>query len=173
MSHHHPGHDSKPCELLVRHAALLPARGRALDLACGMAGNATLLAEHGLQTTAADHDAEVIANATARIRETGVDVALRRGDAACHLEPAGYDVIVVSRFLDRGLAPAIERALKPGGLLYYQTFSVDVIPGHGPRNRNYLLKRNELLRLFPGLIVLAYHEPLTPGQVGLVARRQA
>lgn len=170
---HHPGHDPEPCELLVHHADLLPASGCALDLACGMAGNAILLAEHGLQTTATDYDAEVIADAKARIRELGLNVDLRQEDATCHLEPAGYDVIVISRFLDRGLALAIERALKPGGLLYYQTFSIDVTSGHGPRNRNYLLRRNELLRLFPGLIILVYHEPLTPGQVGLVARRQA
>jgi hypothetical protein len=33
-----------------------------------------------------------------------------------------YDVIVVSYFLYRPLLPPISQALKPGGLLFYQTF---------------------------------------------------
>lgn len=34
----------------------------------------------------------------------------------------GFDVIVVSRFLDRTLGDAIIEVLKPDGLLFYQTF---------------------------------------------------
>ena len=167
----HDGRGPGPCELLVRYVNLLPTHGRALDLACGLAGNALLLAGHGLQTTAVDDNAEVLARAAQHVRNTGLGIELRQQDAALPLRPARYDVITVSRFLERGLAPAIERALKPGGLLCYQTFSVDVTPGRGPGNRDYLLKRNELLRLFPSLVVLAYHEALIPGQAGLVAYR--
>jgi tellurite methyltransferase len=36
-----------------------------------------------------------------------------------------FDVIVVSRFLDRTLSDAIIDALKPDGLLFYQTFTRD------------------------------------------------
>ncbi len=35
--------------------------------------------------------------------------------------PESFDVIVVSHLLDRTLAPALVAALRPGGLLYYQT----------------------------------------------------
>jgi len=65
-------------------------------------------------------------------------------------------VIVVSRFLDRGLCPALAHALKPGGLLFYQTYTID--SSEGPGNPAYRLQRNELLRLFPDLQVIFYRE---------------
>ena len=44
-------------------------------------------------------------------------------------EPGSFDVIVVSRFLDRSLAPALMAALRPGGLLYYQTYTRAIAAG--------------------------------------------
>ena len=42
---------------------------------------------------------------------------------ATDLGEAAYDVIVVFRYLHRPLFPALERALAPGGLLVYETFT--------------------------------------------------
>ncbi len=164
-----------PCELLTRHAGLLPEHGHALDLACGLGGNALLLCRHGLQTTAVDDSTEVIRQARQRMAQTGLSVEWIRADAATVLQANRYAVITVSRFLDRGLARAIERALRMGGLLYYQTFTVAVPAGRGPKNRNYLLQRNELPGMFPGLSVVAYQEAMQrdPYQAGLVACRVA
>ena len=67
--------------------------------------------------------------------------------------PASFDVIVVSRFLDRQLCPAIAAALKPDGVLFYQTFV------YGLSNPDFMLAQNELLSLFCQLQVLEYHEP--------------
>lgn len=69
-----------------------------------------------------------------------------------------YDVVVVSRFLDRNLKDAIIGALKPGGLLFYQTFDRDKVGGAGPNNPDYLLSNNELLRMFSLLQVVFYRE---------------
>ena len=41
-------------EVLARHQHLLPESGRALDLACGLGGNALFLANCGLQVDAWD-----------------------------------------------------------------------------------------------------------------------
>ncbi|WP_240905903.1 hypothetical protein [Thiorhodococcus mannitoliphagus] len=49
-------------------------------------------------------------------------------------------------------------ALRPGGLLLYQTFSREAVTDRGPSNPDYRLAPNELLRLFPGLIVRAYRD---------------
>jgi SAM-dependent methyltransferase len=80
---------------------------------------------------------------------------------------ASFDCILVAHFLDRGLAPAIAEALRPGGLLFYQTFSRDGVGGHGPSNPAYRLGTNELLRLFPGLTLRFYREE---GRVGDLTR---
>lgn len=81
--------------------------------------------------------------------------------------PDSFDVIVVSRFLERALCPAIAAALRPGGLLFYQTFVRDDVGAHGPANPAYRLERNELLRLFPQLTLRLYREE---GRVGDVTR---
>jgi hypothetical protein len=62
-------------------------------------------------------------------------------------------------YLERKLFPTLLKALKPGGLLIYKTYTVDQLrfPG-GPRHPLHLLKHNELLRAFRGLRVLHYRE---------------
>ena len=95
--------------------------------------------------------------------------------------PASQDVIAVSYFLHRPLFKHLVAALRPGGLLYYQTFSVDrPESAPGPRNPDFLLRRNELLQAFSSLDVLAFHDEgqLGDGSKGLrgesaiVARKQ-
>jgi tellurite methyltransferase len=65
-------------------------------------------------------------------------------------------MILVAHFLDRDLAPSIAAALRPGGLLFYQTFSRESRGSHGPTNPAYRLARNELITLFPDLTIRAY-----------------
>jgi len=48
------GDSPAAARVLVDFEHLLPATGRALDLACGSGGNALLLAQHGLKTWAWD-----------------------------------------------------------------------------------------------------------------------
>jgi hypothetical protein len=72
--------------------------------------------------------------------------------------PSRFDLIVVTHFLDRSLAPAIAAALRPGGLLYYQTFNREPVSARGPSNPAYRLAPNELLDLFRGLVVRVYRD---------------
>ncbi|MEE9304079.1 MAG: class I SAM-dependent methyltransferase, partial [Thiotrichaceae bacterium] len=46
--------EALPCSLLSEYGYFLPKQGLALDLACGMAGNAFYLADKGLQVHAVD-----------------------------------------------------------------------------------------------------------------------
>ncbi len=69
-----------------------------------------------------------------------------------------YDVITVSYFLERALAPALMAALRPGGLLFYQTFGPERIDDRGPRNPVYRLDVGELLRLSADLTPCLYRE---------------
>ena len=147
---------------------LLPAQGTALDLACGTGGNALLLAEQGLLTHAWDISNIAIEQLNGLALRRGLAVHTRICDVLQHPpEPNQYDVIVVSRFLERLLVPAIVDALKPSGLVFYQTFIEGKAADIGPGNPTYLLAENELLRLFSGLRILAYREE---GNVGDLRR---
>jgi hypothetical protein len=67
----------------------------------------------------------------------------------------------VFRYLHRPLAGELERVLRPGGLLLYETFTIhhkDV--AQHPSNPAFLLEPGELVRLFPGLEVLRAEEAL-------------
>ena len=80
----------------------------------------------------------------------------------------GYESTVVSRFLERRLAPALIKALTPEGLLFYQTFTrVTAGAVWGPTNPAYRLAPQELLSLFQPLYVLVYREE---GRVGDTTR---
>ena len=150
---------TEPAEVLTEYAYLLPDRGRALDLACGRGANALFLARRGLDTTAWDISTVAIGALSDAARRTGLPVLAARRDVVDQPPPPrSFDVIVVSRFLDRGLIPALPAALRPRGVIFYQTFLKDTAGLGGPRNPAYRLDRNELVRLFASLHVLAYHE---------------
>lgn len=155
-------HELIPAQVLVDYQHLLPETGQVLDLACGLGANALFLGNRELQVSAWDissvaiHKLQQNAAFQGRVIETQVrDVVLDPPEAG------SFNVIVVSRFLERGLFPALIAALKPGGLLFYQTFLEPGQVGNGgpgPNNPDYLLAANELLHLCRGMHVMAYRE---------------
>ncbi len=149
-------------EVLVENAHMLPSQGSALDLACGLGGSALFLAERGLKTWAWDLSAVAVEALRGRARGLPLEAEVR--DVTVRPPEAGrFDVICVGHFLDRELCPTIAAALKPGGLLFYQTFSRDRVDDSGPGNPVYRLGTNELLELFPQLIARFYRDE---GSVG-------
>ncbi len=158
-------------QVLREHVHLLPAAGDALDVACGLGGNAMLLAQRGLRVSAWDLSPVAIE----RLAQSGV--------AGVHAEvrdliadpPAAqsYDVVVVSYFLDRGLFPRLIDALRPGGLLFYQTFIRDKVDDKGPGNPDFLLASNELLQLAGDLQILVYREEGSVGDTAQGFRNEA
>ncbi len=159
-----------PAAVLSRGERWLPKGENltALDLACGRAANAQWLVARNFSVSAWDISETVVAEINSRQSASLIDATVR--DVVEKPPSASsFDVIVVSKFLDRGLCGAIQAALKPGGVLFYQTFT------HGLSNPDFLLCANELLSLFKGLHILEYHEP-EPDSDGkadarLIARR--
>jgi len=153
------GQSVTPCRVLSDHAGLLPHAGTALDLACGRGGNALLLAKQGLSTSAWDISEVAIDDLQERAQAAGLNIGCRVADVSAEPPaPASFDVIVVSYFLERGQASALVQALRPKGLLYFQTFIGEQRDGHGPANPEFRLKSNELLNLFSSLKVIYYDE---------------
>jgi len=75
------------------------------------------------------------------------------------------DVLVVSFFLDRGLCSTLIDSLRPGGLVFYQTYCQDKVSEQGPNNPKFLLADNELLALFSSMSLRVYREESLLGDV--------
>jgi SAM-dependent methyltransferase len=151
--------------VLAAHQSLLPKKGCGLDLACGLGGNALLLAEQGLETYALDISSVALNKLQQQARQRNLIVHCQQQDVEnIPLAKNKFDVIVVSRFLNRDLSCEIINALKLKGLLFYQTFTQAKINKTPPNNPNYLLAENELLRLFSPLKIRYYQEYALVGE---------
>jgi SAM-dependent methyltransferase len=151
----------QPTHWLVQHADLLPAHGTALDVACGSGRHALWLGARGLVTTAIDRDAAAVDAVHAAARSDDLPVTARvvdleTGDVS--LGEAVYDVIVVVHYLHRPLFPALIRALRPGGVLIYETFTRAQAARGKPTNPAFLLESGELPRLLAPLAILSERE---------------
>lgn len=157
----------EPARVLTEFMHLLPRAGDALDAACGFGGNALALAEHDLSVSAWDLSPVAIQRLKheAARRGLAIDTAVR-DIVAAPPAPQSFDLVCVTHFLDRGLEPALSAALRPGGLLLYQTFTREAVTDRGPSNPEFRLAPNELLRLFPDLIVRAYRDEGRTGDLG-------
>ena len=162
---------TEPVPFLVEHLDALPA-GRALVLAAGEGRNAVYLAQQGFTVDGVDISPVGLAKAARLAAERGVQIRT----ITANLETwdpgtARYDVVTNFYYLQRDLTQRIIRALKPGGVVVYQTFTVEQLelPGAHVKRRDYLLERGELSRRFASLEVLHYGE--VEGVASLVARK--
>jgi len=161
-------------QVLIENDFLLPVTGTALDLACGLGANAIFLAELGLAVTAWDISSVAIDKLTAYAVQQGLNINARQKKITAEsFTGCCFDVIVVSRFLDRSLSDAIIGALKPDGLLFYQTFTREKTSRKPPNNPDYLLAENELLALFSPLRVIFYRENALIGEQRRGLRNEA
>ncbi len=167
---------TEPAGFLADNVELLPAKGRALDVAAGEGRNAVFLARHGLEVEAVD------------ISEVGLEKAQRLADAAgvtirtivADLEDYSipkqrYDVVVVINYLERDLIDDLKSALRPGGLVIYETYTVaqlDIPDAHHLR-REYLLEPGELRTMFEEFEILEYTETADDHEAvaSLIARK--
>lgn len=168
-----------PAEWLVEHRSLLGGGGRALDVACGDGRDALYLARLGFDVDAVDVSDVTVDALRAAAADRAPAVHPRVVDLEREPLPEDeYDVVVNFSYLQRDLFGALERALRPGGWLLFETFGRAHVDELGKRiNPAYVLDDNELLHAFPGLRVLHYREGVAErvggprGVASLVARR--
>lgn len=156
------GQERGPAAFLVEQRRLLPPSGRALDVAMGAGRNALYLASLGYEVMGID----VSGVAVARCRKEAVRLGLRIEAIQADLELYeiaidAYDIVTNFYYLQRELAPRLTAALRPGGVLVFESFTTEQRQfGWGPQQEEFLLQPGELRSLFPELEVLAYHEGL-------------
>lgn len=153
-----------PPDALRGRLDLLPARGRALDLACGRGAVAVWLALHGLDVDAVDVSPVALDAGSALAAANEVEVRWHLADLDDGLPAGSWDVIVCQRFRDPALYPALAAALSPGGLLV-----LTVLSEVGDEGGRFRAVPGELLTAFAGLDVLHHEEG--DGEATLLARR--
>ncbi len=155
-----------PARVLRENIHLLAVPGRALDLACGLAGNAIFLEKQGFQVDAIDSSSLLIQKLKQYINRNQLNINPILQDIETQpLLSSHYDVIVVSYFLSREIFPNIIDALTPGGLLVYQTWSQERVSDKGPKRQAFRLAKGELLTLCKNLQLVYYREDEMIGDI--------
>jgi len=173
---HEPQAMAGPSPWLFECGDLIPRAGRALDVACGRGRHALLLASTGLDVTALDRDADALARLQEQAERLGLPVRTRVVDLESgdvDLGDAGYDIVVVTRYLHRPLVPHLQLSLAPGGVLLCETFLEQQAESGHPTNPDFLLKPGELPELVRPLEVVRQFEGEFDGQwIAAVAARR-
>jgi dihydroneopterin aldolase len=164
--------DQGPAMFLTRQLARLP-KGKVLDVAAGSGRNTLYLASQGWEVHAIDRDEQALARLKSLVEQrrlTDVTVQtldLETGGDGPELPHEQYDVVLVFFYLYRSLFPVLIDALKPGGVLVYETFTIENhLRYQHPRRWEFCLAHNELLRLTSQLRVLFYDEGEHEGSHG-------
>jgi SAM-dependent methyltransferase len=157
-----PSHELQaPSPWVVRWSPLIRPGSEVLDLACGAGRHARFLAARGCSVLAVDRDADAIAMLAAV-----AGVFTRTADlegAAWPFASASFDAVVVANYLHRPLFAPLVGALRPGGVLVYETFMVGNERFGRPSNPHFLLRPGELLEAVQGYLeVVAFEQ----GEVG-------
>lgn len=149
---------------------------RALDLAMGHGRHLPLLAGAGFRPFGVDLSMAAVRDAVSRAAASGVRVAAFCADMTVHPLPARwFDLVLVTRYLDRARMPALADAVAPGGFVIYETFTRHQLRlGRGPTSPAHLLEQGELASCFSDHALLFYEEVAEPEALArLVVRRRA
>ena len=140
-----------PSPFVIQWVPYVAARARprpaALDVATGSGRHLSVLAAAGFRPFGVDISPEALRDA----RRQGVTPAsVWCADLTCTLLPANrFDLVLVTRYLERSLFPALKRAVVPGGFVVYETFTCRQLQhGTGPRSPAHLLELGELRHRF-------------------------
>ena len=136
----------------------------------GRGRHAALLVGAGYATFGVDIAFDAVREARARTPE------LRAwcGDlTVTPLPHARFDLVIVTRYLQREVFGALWDTVAPGGIVLYETFtSRQRLLGRGPTSPDHLLEPGELQERFGAFDVLFYEEVSAPEAVARIAARR-
>ena len=152
-----PAHQiESPSPWVFRWAGLIRTGGRVLDVACGYGRHLRYLSSLGLAVVGVDRDETALA---ASGRTAGVEILVADIEAGpWPFAPGEFDGVVVTNYLWRPLFANLLGALRPGGVLIYETFALGNERYGRPANPDHLLQRDELLRRAEPLSVVAFEQ---------------
>lgn len=167
----------EPSRFLADYVWLWKSSGHALDVAMGEGRNAIFLAHQGFHVTGVEQSHIAVDRCRKRAEALNLHVETIESDLLIWEFPESfYDLIICVNYLERSLFPRMERALKPGGWLVYETLTEEHLKYH-EINSDYLLRSGELLKAFSSLRFVVYREIDLPDKkkaVGsLIAQKEA
>ena len=142
-------------------------RGRALDIACGDGRHALFLAGNGYRVEAIDLALTGLRRLRQAAERDGVALTAIQADLEHFpLRPERYDVVVNIRYLQRSLWPELRTALRPGGVIVFETFTTEQRKLGSPSNPDFLLEPGELHEAFRDFELLDYQEGMFNSERG-------
>ncbi|MCM2279332.1 MAG: methyltransferase domain-containing protein [Oligoflexia bacterium] len=150
----------EPAAFLSENIQLLRV-GKALDIAMGEGRNAVYLAKKGFSVEGVDISEVALQKARRLARENRVSIATISADLGSYqIKPDAYQLILNIDYLQRSLIPQIKRGLKRGGIVVFDTYTVDHLKNAkgAQMRRDYLLERGELRQHFQDFEILLYRE---------------
>lgn len=148
-------------KFLQENYQYIPYEGTVLDMGMGEGRNAVFLAQKGYKVTGIDISSVAVKKAYLLANEFGVKI---KGVVASlqdyKIAPNSYDAIICFYYVDRSLLEKIKTWLKPGGVLIYEAYTTREQDLKKKALDDSFLKEQELLRMFSGMRVLKYEEPL-------------
>ena len=150
-----------PSAWVVHAGERIPQGVTVIDIAAGHGRHAVPLARLGHHVIAIDFVELAVRRAVARdSRIHGVVASIWQ----LPLRKESADALLCTNFLERAFFPELIALLKPGGLLIYETYTlehrtlVEAGRARAPRSPNYLLAPGELPRLVAPLEILDARE---------------
>jgi SAM-dependent methyltransferase len=152
-------------------------RRRALDVAMGRGRHAVVIAGAGFHTFGVDMKLDAVVSASAAARHAGAAIHAWCADLTQHpLPPTWFDLVVITRYLQRDLFEALRRTVRPGGFVLYETFTVaQRTLNRGPRSAGHLLEPGELRARFDvaGWTTVFYEETREPEALARITTRRS
>jgi SAM-dependent methyltransferase len=149
-----------PRELVTSHLSLLPPGGLILDVACGLTPTGLYLARRGWRVIALDVAEAALRRIQPQVQQESLPLSLAVMDLMNPWLPAGhFDVVLNFYFLSREIWRTYRKALKPGGLLFFETFFYEP---ESDMNPAHFLQDGELQAAFQDWEILHYAEILRP-----------
>ena len=127
-----------------------------LDLACGKGRNGLYLVGNDINVSFADVNGESLEQIKQSLSDLDADkqklaqcwqVDFEQANTA-PLKDKSFSAIMVFRYLHSPLFEQIKIAIKPGGMIIYETFIEQQAQFGRPKNPNFLLRTAELVELF-------------------------
>lgn len=148
----------EPSGWLEENAGLLDGNGKALDIAGGEGRNSVFAASKGYEVTCLDISENGLRKAQTLAQEKNAKITTVLADLDNNsLKENEYDLVLCFNFLDRNLFSGIRQTLKSGGLLFYETFTLDYLK-YSSFKKEWVLEANELLQAFSDFHILRYRE---------------
>jgi tellurite methyltransferase len=157
--------NSNASQFLLANLALfenLKLEHGVLDLACGYGRNGLFLSRHNVSVLYADNNEAALQSISSELEQTDLNGECWLVDfekkGTSPLKGKLFDAVLVFNYLHRPLFDSIKQAIRPGGLIAYETFTLDQREFGRPNNPDFLLQSNELKKVFSGWEILQEFE---------------